>query len=66
MKNLKLYEQFLSEGKGIHPALYSHLKNFFKKNPKGTFKDAQEAVKTKMKDWELSKDDYSEAKKQFA
>jgi hypothetical protein len=56
----------LSEGKGIHPALYSHLKNFFKKNPKGTFKDAQEAVKAKMKDWELSKDDYKEAKKQFA
>lgn len=65
MKNLKLYEEFVSEGKGIHPALYSHLKNFFKKEPKGTFKEAQEFIKSKMKDWELSKEDYAEGKKQF-
>lgn len=66
MKNLKLYEDYVSEGKGIHPALYSHLKNFFKKRPKGTFKEAQEFIKSKMKDWDLSKGDYSEGKKQFA
>ena len=67
MKNIKLFETFVGESKGIHPAIYSHLERFFKKHGnKGSFNQAKEYVASKMKDWELSKDDYTEAKKRFA
>jgi hypothetical protein len=66
MKNIKLYENFVAESKGIHPAIYSHLERFFKKNGgKGSFQEAKEYISSKMKNWDLSKDDYNEAKKRF-
>jgi hypothetical protein len=65
MKNIKIFENYISEKKGIHPAIYSHLENFFKKKTKGTFEEAKEYIKSKMKDWDLSRDDYSEARKRF-
>lgn len=67
MRNIKLYETFVGESKGIHPAIYSHLEKFFKKNgAKGTYAQAKEYIASKMKDWDLSKEDYTEAKKRFA
>ena len=65
MKNIKIFETYISEKKGIHPDIYSHLEKFFKKNAKGTFAEAKEYLKPKMKDWNLSKDDYAEAKRMF-
>jgi hypothetical protein len=65
MRNIKIFETYIAEKKGIHPAIYSHLEKFFKKNAKGTFAEAKEYLKPKMKDWNLSKDDYTEAKKRF-
>jgi hypothetical protein len=67
MKNIKLFEAFLNESKGIHPAIYSHLERFFKKNgSKASYKDAKDYIASKIKDWDLAKDDYTEAKKKFA
>jgi len=65
MKNIKIYEAYIAETKGIHPAIYSHLEKFFKKNGKGTYAEAKEFIKSKLKDWDLSKEDYTEAKKRF-
>ena len=59
---IKGFSDFINEKKGIHPAVRKHLIDFFKKNKKGTFKEAQAYIKTKMKTWKLSKDDYEEAK----
>lgn len=62
---LKNYTQFVNEGKnkkGIHPAVRSHLIAFFKKNKEGSFAEAQKFIKSKMKTWKLSKEDYNEAK----
>lgn len=65
MENIKIYEAYIAETKGIHPAIYSHLEKFFKKNEKGTYAEAKEFIKSKLKDWDLSKEDYAEAKKRF-
>lgn len=66
MRNIKLFENFVNESKGIHPAIYSHMERFFKKEgSKGTYAKAKEYIASKMKDWNLSKDDFNEAKKKF-
>jgi hypothetical protein len=66
MKNIKLYETFIQEGKGIHPAIYSHLEKFFKNNGnKASYADAKKYVSKEMKTWNLSKSDFEEAKKKF-
>lgn len=65
MKNddlIKGFIEFVNEKKGIHPAVRKHLMDFFKKNKGGSFKEAQAYIKTKMKTWNLSKEDYNEAK----
>lgn len=60
---IKNFNQFVTEGKkGIHPAVRKHLLDFFKKHKEGTFEQAKKYIKSKMKTWELSQDDYKEAK----
>jgi hypothetical protein len=67
MKNIKLFENWLKEGKGIHPAVYSHLEKYFKKaGKKASYDDAKKHIEGEMKNWKLSKEDFQEAKKIFA
>jgi hypothetical protein len=75
MENIKSYNDFLNEGKiqekeGISPAIYRDLKDYFESCKKDaqvpSLKGAQEHIQSKKKDWKLSKEDFEEAKKEFA
>lgn len=64
MKNLLNFENWkINEAAGIAPPVFNALKDFFKKTPDGSYDDAKKHVAELVKDWELSKEDYEEAKK---
>jgi len=65
MENLHAYEDFLNEGKGISFAIYGTLKGYFGSAKSPSFEDAKAYVKTKKKNWNLTKEDFEEAKKEF-
>lgn len=50
------------EGEGIHPAIRQHLMDFLKENPKATYAEARNHISDKIKGWELSEEDFEEAK----
>lgn len=67
MKNLLSFDSWKSvnESKGVSRAIYNHLVTFFEEHgEKGSYEDAKKYVASKVKDWDLSKEDYEEAKKE--
>lgn len=65
MKNIFEFETFkeMNEGKaGIHFAIRNKLVDFVKKNPKAEYTEAKEYIAKEVKGWDLSKDDFDEAK----
>lgn len=69
MENLIRYENFIFEKaeskEGISPIIYKDLEDYFKKTDKPTMAGAQAHIAKKKKGWELSKQDFEEAKKEF-
>ena len=67
MENIKEYQNFIFEaGKaGISPAIYKQLEEYFQSTSKPTFKGAQAHIAKTKKGWQLSQDDFTEAKKKF-
>lgn len=72
MENIKEYRDFIYEAvkiqekAGISPAVYSDLKKYFKSEKSPSLKGAQKYISDKMKGWDLSEEDYNEAKKMFS
>jgi len=62
MENIKNYTTFVNEAKGIHPAIRQTLTEMLAKNPKCTYAMAKKAIASEVKGWELSKEDFEEAK----
>ena len=52
----------IEEAKGISKAIYDILEDFFEEHGKGSYEQAKEYVASKAKGWELSEEDYNEAK----
>jgi hypothetical protein len=70
MQNLKKYvdyifEKQIVEKKGISPAIYKDLEEYFTSSSKHSFAGAQKFIHTKKKGWNLSEEDFEEAKKKF-
>ena len=60
---LLLYHAF--KGKGISFAIYGTLKGYFGSAKTPNFEEAKAYIKSKKKNWDLSKEDFEEAKKEF-
>ena len=65
MENIQSYENFLNEKEGISVVIYKDLKEYFEKDKSPNFVKAKDFIKKKNKGWELSKEDYQEARKEF-
>jgi hypothetical protein len=65
MENLKNYSNFLFERAGISSAIYKPLKDYFEETDSPNFFIAKKYVASKVDGWELSKEDFNEAKKKF-
>jgi hypothetical protein len=65
MENIQTYENFLNEGKGISFAIYNDLKGYFSSAKSPNFESAKAYIKNKKKNWDLTKEDFEEAKKEF-
>ena len=70
MQNLKKYvdyifEKQIVEKKGISPAIYKDLEEYFASSGKHSFAGAQKFIHAKKKGWNLSEEDFEEAKKKF-
>jgi hypothetical protein len=65
MENLKEYEDFLNEAKGISFAIYRDLEEYFKKDKSPSFSKAKTFIKSRKKNWNLTEEDFEEAKKEF-
>lgn len=62
---LKSFDEFINEGKGVSKAVFNHLSAFFGEHgAEGSFEDAKKYVASKVEGWDLSKEDYEEAKKE--
>lgn len=65
MRNIFEFETFkaMNEDKaGIHFAIRNKLVDFMKKNPKASYDEAKDYIAKEVKGWDLSKDDFEEAK----
>jgi hypothetical protein len=65
MENLLEYNDFLFEAKGIHPAIYKDLQEYFKSTQKPSFDGAKKFLSKSDKKWVLSEEDYDEAEAEF-
>lgn len=70
MQNVKKYSDFvfekrIVEKKGISPAIYKDLEEFFHSGKKHSYAEAQKFIHAKKKGWNLSEEDFEEAKKKF-
>jgi hypothetical protein len=70
MENIKTYidflnEEVLHEREGINPAIYKDLKAYFMKSKSPSFKGAQDYITDNVGEWELSEEDFDEAKSLF-
>jgi len=61
-KKINEANQALDEAKGVSRAVKGALTSFFEDHGKGSYEQAKDYVATKVKGWELSKEDYEEAK----
>jgi hypothetical protein len=67
MKNLMNFKSWRAvvESAGISRAIYSHLAKFFDTHgEEGSYEDAKKYVASKVEGWDLSKEDFEEAKKE--
>jgi hypothetical protein len=64
MKNLMNFNDWntLNEAEGVSKAAFSALEKFFGENPDGSFEDAKKYVADQVEGWDLSQEDYDEAK----
>jgi hypothetical protein len=65
MNHLQSFETYkeINEGKaGIHFAIRNKLVDYMKKNPDAKYEDAKKHIAEVVKGWDLSKDDFEEAK----
>jgi len=53
----------LSEAEGVSKAIFGTLQNFFDEYGEGSYEQAKEYVASKVKGWDLSQEDFEEAKK---
>lgn len=66
MEHIINFDSFLNESAGIHPAIFKELEAYFKKAGKSSsFEGAKKEISSKMPKWNLSKEDFEEAKKKF-
>jgi hypothetical protein len=65
MENIQNYEDFLNEAKGVSFAIYNDLKAYFSSAKTPSYEEAKDYIKTKKKNWNLTKEDYEEGKKKF-
>jgi hypothetical protein len=61
----EIREAKVSEAEGIAPAVYKVLQDFFKEHGDGEFEQAKDYVASKVKGWDLSREDFEEAKKKL-
>lgn len=60
---IKNYDQWITEAKGVSRAIAGHLKTFFDENgKKASYDKACDYIASKVEGWELSKEDFEEAK----
>ena len=67
MENIKSYDELINESKksewnGIHPAVRKTLFAYLEKNPGAKYSHAKKHVASEMKGWDLSIEDFDEAK----
>lgn len=55
----------LAEAEGVSRAIHGVLKDFFSEHGEGSYEQAKDYVASKVKGWDLSQEDYDEAKKEF-
>jgi len=65
MENLTSYDNYLNEAAGISLAIYKDLKEYFKSTKSPNLPGARSFIKSKKKNWNLTKEDFDEAKKEF-
>jgi hypothetical protein len=66
MEHIVNYDSFMNESAGIHPAIFKELKAYFENSgKKANFEGAKKEILSKMPKWNLSKEDFEEAKKEF-
>ena len=65
MEHLKEYNEYLFEKKGISPAIYNSLELFFDSVKRPSYKDAKAFIAKTNDGWDLSEEDYNEAKAKF-
>jgi len=59
----KFSDEIVNEAEGIHPAVRQKLLDYLKENPKATFAEAKSHIGDTLKGWNLSEEDFEEAKK---
>lgn len=65
MENLKDYNDFLFEKRGVSPVIYKDLEFFFDTVKYPAYGEAKKFIAKSHDGWELSQEDYEEAKKKF-
>jgi hypothetical protein len=65
MENLKEYNDFLFEKRGVSPVIYNDLEFFFSSVKYPAYEEAKKFIAKSHDGWDLSKEDYEEAKKMF-
>jgi hypothetical protein len=65
MENIKNYQDFIFEAKGISPAIYKDLQEYFKSTDEPTFDGANNFLNKSGLKWHLSEEDYDEAEAEF-
>lgn len=65
MENIKDYSDFLFEKKGLSPVIYNDLEFFFGSVKYPAYEEAKKFIAKSHDGWELSQEDYKEAKEMF-
>ena len=60
-----IFEKRIVEKKGISPAIYKDLEEYFNSSKRHSYAEAQKFIHAKKKGWNLSEEDFEEAKKKF-
>ena len=64
MKNVMNFNDWntVNEAEGVSKAAFSALEKFFGENPDGSYEEAKKFVADHVEGWDLSQEDYEEAK----
>lgn len=65
MKNILDFNNWnsVNEAEGVSKPAFGALKKFFQDNPKGSYDEAKKYVADHVDGWDLTEEDYNEAKK---